>query len=63
MWHDKHALAHHIVLCTGTSHDMGVSAWYESILCLVFDWVGSVRWDNVQQGRTVVYMKMKICVG
>ena len=20
----------------------------------MFDWVGSVRWDNVQQGRTVV---------
>ena len=24
-------------LCTGTSHDMGVSAWYGSTLRLVFD--------------------------
>ena len=25
----------------------------KSIQCLVFDWVGSVKWDNVQQNRTV----------
>ena len=35
----------------------------ESTLRLVFDWVGSVKWDNVQQSRTVLYMRMKICVG
>ena len=22
-------------------------------MCLVFDWVGSIWWDNVQQGRTI----------
>ena len=35
----------------------------ESTLCLVFDWVGLVKWDNVQQSRTVLYMIKKICVG
>ena len=25
----------------------------ESTLCLVFDWVSSVKWDNVQRSRTV----------
>ena len=24
-----------------------------STLRLVFDWVGSVKWDNIQQSRTV----------
>ena len=33
----------------------------ESTLRLVFDWVGSVKWDNVQQSRTVSYMIEKIC--
>ena len=35
----------------------------ELTLRLVFDWVGSVKWDNVQQSRMVLYMRMKICVG
>ena len=48
----RHEMAHRI--CTGTSYEMGVSAWLKSTLRLVFDWVGSVWWDNVQQGRTVV---------
>ena len=25
----------------------------KSTLCLVFDWVGLVKWDEVQQSRTV----------
>ena len=25
----------------------------KSTRCLVFDWAGSVKWDNVQQSRTV----------
>ena len=35
----------------------------ESTLHLVFDWVGSVKWDNVKQSCTILYMRMKICVG
>ena len=40
-WHDC------IALCTSTSHDMGVSAWERSTLCLVL-MVGSITWDDVQ---------------
>ena len=35
----------------------------KSTLRLVFDWVGSVKWDNVQHNRTVDKMEKKICVG
>ena len=34
----------------------------ESTLCLVFDWVDSIKWDNVQQSCTVGKMVKKICV-
>ena len=33
----------------------------ESTLRLVFDWVGSIKWNNVQRSRTVLYMINKIC--
>ena len=35
----------------------------ESTLRSVFDWVGSVKWDNVQQSHTILYMIRKLCVG
>ena len=35
----------------------------ELTLRLVFDWVGSVTWDNIQQSRTILYMIKKICAG
>ena len=35
----------------------------ESTLRLIFDWVGSVKLDNVQQSSMVLYMRMKICAG
>ena len=33
----------------------------ESTLCLVFDWVGLVKRDNVHQSRTILCMINKIC--
>ena len=31
--------------------------------CDMFNFVGSVWWNNIQHGRTDVHMKIKICVG
>ena len=62
-WHDC------IALCTSTSHDRGVSAWFGLTLCLVFDnllWaqgrltpclalmVGSVTWTTSKMSRMVL---------
>ena len=33
----------------------------KSTLRLVFDWMGSVKWDNVQQSRTVDCGKENMC--
>ena len=63
MWHGIGMQWHiSLHLCMGTSHDMGVSTWYGSTLCLVFDGgLGTV--GRRPKSRMVAYMEMKICVG
>ena len=46
--------------------DIALNGWEfmvgKSTLGLVSDWVGSIKWENVQQSRTIVEMVKKICV-
>ena len=47
----------------GTSHKMGVRAWLVIDTAFGVDWVDSVKWNNVQQSRTVDENGKEICVG
>ena len=47
----------------GTSHEIGVSAWYGSTLRLVFDGGLGIVGRRLTKSHTVAYMKMEICVG
>ena len=55
MWHDITCNGALHCICMGTSHGMGTSVWLKLTLRLVIDWVGSVLWDDVQQGRTIIW--------
>ena len=51
----EHAVAFLHCICTGTSHETGVSAWHELALCLVFNG-GLCQMDNVLQLHGLNYV-------